>query len=371
MHWSVRTNYRLRTVSFALVFIAVGAHLLDRGAGLVAGLLLALQFLVYPHLMYWRAKRSSNPQAAERFNMVFDIMVIGAWIAALQFPLWITFVLCLSTLLNITISWGARAIVLAVLALACGALIAIAIFGLHVSPDTSWPVTLICGGGLTAYLLALANTAYTVNKQLGKTRSSLRASEQSLQAINETLQRQLAENKVLHDQLSEQAIRDPLTGLYNRRYLESIAARELARCRRDAQCLCIVMIDLDHFKHVNDTYGHPAGDAVLKKLATMLHDKIRATDIACRYGGEEFLLLLPNMPPDVSISRAEQWCAEFAAATVQAGNADIQTTLSMGIATYPLHADSIDELIRCADIALYRAKALGRNRAIVYHNDMR
>jgi len=369
-HWTVRINYRLRTASFAMVFIAVGMHYWDRNATPIAWLILALQFLLYPHFAYWRGKRARDQAAAERMNMGIDVILLGIWVAALHFPLWISFALCASVLLNITISWGKKAILLGCTALLGGALLSVAVFGFHVEAETSWKVTTFCIVGLTGYLLALANTAYMVNKQLSSTRKRLTVSEQSLQTTNDTLQRQLNEIRELQAQLSEQVIRDPLTGLYNRRYLETIASRELARCKREAQCLSVLMIDLDHFKRVNDTYGHQGGDEVLKSLAVILQDGTRMTDVACRYGGEEFLLLMPNMPTDVSLMRATQWCVDFSVLEVQSGDAAIRTTLSVGIATYPVHAQTMEELIRCADIALYRAKREGRNRALVFERRM-
>jgi diguanylate cyclase len=369
-HWTVRVNYRLRTVSYAMVFIAVGAHFYDKGAAPAAWIVLALQFLLYPHLMYWRGKRADNQAATERANMAIDVVLMGIWVAALHFPLWITFSLCVSAILNITISWGRKAIPLGVVALLGGAALSTAVFGFRIEAQTSWMVVAICIVGLTIYLLALANTAYMVNKQLSVTRKRLTESEQSLQATNATLQRQLNEIRELQAQLSEQVIRDPLTGLHNRRYLEAIAPRELARCKREAQCMSVLMIDLDHFKRINDTYGHQAGDEVLKRLAAMLQEGTRMTDVACRYGGEEFLLLMPNMPVDVGKMRAIQWCADFEALEVRSGGASIRATLSIGIATYPAHAQTMEELIRCADIALYRAKREGRNRALVYERQM-
>jgi diguanylate cyclase (GGDEF)-like protein len=369
-HWTVRLNHRLRTASFAIVFFVIGTHFWDKGANPLAWIILTLQFLLYPHLMYWRSKHATDQAAAERRTMGIDVVLMGAWVAALHFPLWITFALCVSAMLNITISWGKKAILPGAAALFIGAVLSVLVFGFRIEAETSWMVTALCVAGLVVYLLVLGNTAYVVNKKLSTTRKRLTISEQTLQATNDTLQRQLSEIRELQAQLSEQVIRDPLTGLHNRRYLEAIAPRELARCKREAQCLSVLMIDLDHFKQINDTYGHQGGDEVLKSLAVMLQDGTRMTDVACRYGGEEFMLLMPNMPTDVGLQRAVQWCAEFAALEVQSGNASIRTTLSVGIATYPVHAQTMEDLIRCADLALYGAKREGRNRARVFERQM-
>jgi diguanylate cyclase (GGDEF)-like protein len=286
-------------------------------------------------------------------------------VAALQFPLWISFALFISSSLNSAVSRGVKGIVLALLAFSAGALSSVALFGLHVAPNTGWPATWLCMIGLSAYLLATGNIAYARSQKLRDAREQLRLGEQARHAANEVLQQQLDEIHALQTQLSEQANRDPLTGLYNRRYLDTTLARELARCEREGQHLSLMLIDIDHFKQVNDRYGHPAGDEVLKKLAALLNEQARAADVACRYGGEEFLLVLPNMPQDIARVRAEQWREAFVATTVLFDTFQIQATLSIGIATYPDHGSSPEELIRSADQALYRAKSEGRNRVIL------
>jgi diguanylate cyclase (GGDEF)-like protein len=359
-------NYQNRASSFALLFAAIGAHMIGQGYGLLAWGLLCLQFLVYPHLVHWRARRAADAMQAELNNLVLDSLLFGICAAALGFPLWISYTLFICTTINLTVYRGARGVAQAIMAMGCGALIAIAIGGLRLSPHTGWPATLLSMVGLSLYLLIVSNVAYSRNRQLREARKQLRLGEQTLHGANQSLQQQLDEIHALQAQLSEQANRDPLTGLYNRRYLDATLARELARCAREGQPLSLMLIDLDHFKQVNDTYGHPAGDAVLKMLAAMLNQQARAGDVACRYGGEEFLLVLPNMPQDIALRRAEQWRADFAASTVAFDTRQVQATLSVGIATYPDHGNSPEELIRCADRALYRAKSEGRNRVVLF-----
>ncbi|MEO8118324.1 MAG: diguanylate cyclase [Rhodoferax sp.] len=370
-HWIVRMNHQNRAASFALIFAAIGAHMLSQAYGPLAWGLLTLQFLVYPHLVYWRARRAPDAMNAELNNLVLDSLLIGICVAALAFPLWITYTLFIATTVNLTVYRGRRGFVQAVAAIACGALIAIAIGGLRLAPHTDWPATLLSMVGLTLYLLIVANVAYSRNHMLRDARKQLRLGEQTLHAANQSLQQQLDEIHALQAQLSEQANRDPLTGLYNRRYLDTTLARELARCARDGQPLSLMLIDIDHFKQVNDRYGHPAGDAVLKMLAAMLNEQARAGDVACRYGGEEFLLVLPNMPQDIALVRAEQWRADFAVATVLFDSLPLQATLSVGVATYPYHGNSPEELIRRADRALYRAKSEGRNRVVLFAAESR
>ena len=172
----------------------------------------------------------------------------------------------------------------------------------------------------------------------------------------------LTEIRELHLRLQEQAIRDPLTGLYNRRYLDETLERELSRAKREGYPISLTMIDLDHFKLVNDTYGHKAGDEVLITLSALLQSQAREGDIPCRYGGEEFVLVLPRMPLEVASQRAEQWREAFANMTTRHGEFEIGATMSIGLATYPDHAATAEDLIDSADQALYKAKAAGRNR---------
>jgi diguanylate cyclase (GGDEF)-like protein len=166
--------------------------------------------------------------------------------------------------------------------------------------------------------------------------------------------------------LHEQAISDPLTGLYNRRYLSEFLQRELVRARRSATPVAVVLLDLDRFKRVNDSFGHEAGDQVLTVVGALLKSKVRGSDIACRYGGEEFVLVLPQAGVDAANRRAED--ARLAIADLDlnhAGRPLGKMTASLGIAVFPDHAEDIDSLLRAADVALYAAKGAGRNRVII------
>jgi diguanylate cyclase (GGDEF)-like protein len=174
-------------------------------------------------------------------------------------------------------------------------------------------------------------------------------------------------NLQLREQLRQQSIRDPLTGLFNRRYLEETMERELARSIRNGQPLAVVAIDVDHFKRFNDTHGHEAGDQVLVELARLLRESVRNTDIACRYGGEEFVLLMPDSPPAIAIERVETLRAQVSALRLQFGaGRNEPLTISIGLATAPQDGHRADVLLRNADTALYAAKAGGRNRLVVY-----
>ena len=183
-----------------------------------------------------------------------------------------------------------------------------------------------------------------------------------LEETNRQLQEQLQENMALHAMLTEQTLRDPLTGLHNRRYLEETLPRELSRAKRVGYPMALVIVDLDHFKRVNDTYGHPTGDAVLKAMASILLHGAREGDIICRYGGEEFLVALPNMTIENALARAKSWQSILSTTPIKHGAFSVQTTLSAGISAFPNNGADVDTLLRLADEALYRAKENGRNR---------
>jgi diguanylate cyclase (GGDEF)-like protein/PAS domain S-box-containing protein len=170
------------------------------------------------------------------------------------------------------------------------------------------------------------------------------------------------ELRALQVQLREEAIHDPLTGLYNRRYLEETLTRELARAAREGQPLSILMGDIDHFKRLNDTYGHHAGDEVLRALGGLLRNCSRSSDIPCRYGGEEFVVVLPDMSLEVARKRAELMRQNFADLRIGFDGVQLVSTVSIGVSVYPDYGTTADELIDAADQALYEAKHAGRNK---------
>jgi diguanylate cyclase (GGDEF)-like protein/PAS domain S-box-containing protein len=173
-------------------------------------------------------------------------------------------------------------------------------------------------------------------------------------------------NLKLRDALREQSIRDPLTELYNRRYMEEALNQQLSRVTRQLHPLGLIMIDIDHFKNFNDTYGHAAGDALLRELGRLLQSHIRGGDVACRYGGEEFLIIMPDASLEAAHQRAKQLQEEAKRLRVQnAGQSLEGITLSLGVAIYPEHGRSLDNVLRAADAALYRAKQEGRDRVAV------
>lgn len=166
--------------------------------------------------------------------------------------------------------------------------------------------------------------------------------------------------------LNEQVTTDPLTGLYNRRYLQDFLRKEFDRARRGTTPVAAIMLDIDHFKRINDDFGHAAGDIVLKETALLLEQHIRGSDMVCRYGGEEFLLILPGATLDGALQRAENIRNLVQGLDLKYHDQPLGTiTASLGVALFPDHAAGTDALIQAADEALYESKGAGRNRVSV------
>jgi len=190
--------------------------------------------------------------------------------------------------------------------------------------------------------------------------------EKRLRYVNDKLQGQLIEIGLLQSKLREQAIRDPLTNLFNRRYLEETLDRELSRAAREDYPVCIFMVDLDHFKRINDTHGHEAGDLVLKAIADALAEYSRRGDFACRYGGEEFVIVMPNLNLETAYERAENLRQSLNLLSVPYESYNLSVTISMGIACFPENGQTRESILRAADQAMYAAKEAGRDHILSY-----
>ena len=222
------------------------------------------------------------------------------------------------------------------------------------APSQSLCTPLVTQDGPSGVLYLHSSSAATLGE----------AGERFVETVAEQLALALS-NLRLRESLLQQSIRDPLTGLFNRRHLEETLDLELHRAARRGEPVSAVMFDVDHFKRYNDLHGHDAGDAVLRALGTLVQSHIRAGDVACRYGGEEFLLLQPGLSAEDALVRAESLRhAVSGLALTNHGVGLGSITVSLGIATYPKHALDRTTLIKRADEALYRAKQAGRNRVV-------
>jgi len=177
------------------------------------------------------------------------------------------------------------------------------------------------------------------------------------------------ERSLLYEEIKNLSVIDALTNLFNRRKMEEDLRNELERSKRYTRPLSILMIDIDYFKNYNDFHGHQKGDELLRKIAELLRKNLRAIDKVYRYGGEEFLVMLPEVDKEGALACAERLRRKVEQEPFE-GEEQSQPsgkiTISIGVASYPLDGDSIEKLIEAADSALYRAKALGRNRVCLY-----
>ncbi len=191
--------------------------------------------------------------------------------------------------------------------------------------------------------------------------------QNDLQHANDTLKRQLAEIEELRARLQEQAIRDPLTNVYNRRYMAEFLDQEISRAAREKYPLSVAIMDMDNFKQFNDTYGHKCGDVVLQVFADFLVGHTRRSDVVCRYGGEEFVILMPHASLPVSYTRVEAWRQDFSESAIPYENLKFSATFSAGVAAFPEHGLTGEEILQAADKALYLSKNSGRNRVSTFN----
>lgn len=191
--------------------------------------------------------------------------------------------------------------------------------------------------------------------------------ENDLKYANESLKNQLVEIERLRAELQEQAIRDPLTNVFNRRYMAEFLDQELANAERENIPISVVIMDMDNFKQFNDTYGHKCGDIVLQAFANFLVAHTRRGDVVCRYGGEEFVIIMPGASLDAGYERAENWRQDFSETNIAYDDMKFSATFSAGVAVFPQDATTGDMLLQAADRALYRSKNTGRNRVTKYN----
>jgi diguanylate cyclase (GGDEF)-like protein/PAS domain S-box-containing protein len=195
--------------------------------------------------------------------------------------------------------------------------------------------------------------------------SSRRQAEIELENANRRLNSQLEDINLLQNKLQAQVVRDSLTGVYNRRYLDETLSREIAHASRSGYPLSLIMLDVDHFKKINDQHGHKMGDEVIVAIGQLLQSQTRDSDCVGRYGGDEFLLVMPEMSQEDAFDRAEVWREGIKAMVFQTGDQVVNVTISIGIAVFPENGRRVDDLIKAADRAMYLAKEQGRDRTVI------
>lgn len=226
---------------------------------------------------------------------------------------------------------------------------------------------------ITGKLLVIRDVTefYQTQLELKETNEIQHQTQLELKRTNDLLTERLRKIESLQGQLREQAVRDSLTKLFNRRYFEEALLAEFAKAKRYGTPLALILIDLDNFKRVNDTYGHQAGDCALQVFADVIRHHVRTSDIACRYGGEEFIIALPGMTLAEAYQRAESLRRAFKKTVTQYKQHTIQTTFSAGVGALPEWGGDQDGLISMVDKALYEAKKDGRDRVCQIQLDNR
>jgi diguanylate cyclase (GGDEF)-like protein len=263
----------------------------------------------------------------------------------------------------------------------CGTLKALQANLMHLT----WQTQMIAQGDFSQRVDFMGDFSQAFNTMvitLDETMRSLREKEIELEKINASLLQEIAVRKAAEKALKKSeeqyrllSITDSLTGLFTRRHLFKLAEEEVNRCRRYHRRMSVIIFDIDFFKKINDTYGHGVGDQVLKEIAVVAKDSLRQVDILGRYGGEEFLIILPETEPEGGEIVAQRLREKIASTPIRSAGEDITVTASFGVSGYmtsKLHSLSarevLEEIIKQADDALYQAKRLGRNRVVTFQD---
>jgi diguanylate cyclase len=326
--------HRLRTLGSALGFLCVASVFHVHGAPTFAWTLLAAQAFVWPHVARHLAVRNDKPVRCEYRNLALDSMLGGVWIALMHFCLLPTVLLITMLSVDKVAVGGPRLLLRTSLGLVVACVLTSALIGFPVDLATPMSVIVACTPFLVGYPLAVSVVMHGLA------------------------------SRVAHQNrwLARVSSTDELTGLANRRQGLVAAAQALARYRRHGGSAVLIVLDIDHFKEINDRHGHPAGDRVLRHVAATLLDNIRRTDTAARYAGDEFLLVLPDTDAKGAAELGKRIRAHFATAFEQLPG--VNCTVSMGAAEAYADMADVEDWIQQADTALYRAKEAGRDRLV-------
>lgn len=327
--------YRMRMLGLGTGVLAVAGVFYQNGAPMLAWIALAANGYLWPHVAYLVARRSRDPEQAEFRNLMLDSAFGGCWIAMMEFNL------LPSALLAVMLSadkigvggWRFLGRTATLQAVAC--LATAAALGFPFRPDSSM-LNIVCSlPFMFVYPLAISTAAYGLGRKV------------------------VRQNRLL-DRISRT---DALTGLWNRAHWEEVAARELPRSIRTGRPAALLLMDIDHFKEINDGHGHAVGDMVLRCIGTILRTSVRAIDTAARFGGDEFVVILPEASLAEAIEVAERIRAAIDAARFEDVPA-LHCTVSIGAAAVSPALQDVASWVGRADAALYRSKQAGRNRVV-------
>lgn len=328
-----RRMYLPRSIGLGIGFFAVAAALYPSHPPAWVWIAMIAHGYGWPHMAYLLAKRSRQPYAAERRNLIYDSLGGGFWAGAMGIsPLPTVTVLSMMAMNNIA-SGGLRLFVLGSLAQVAGALLAYTIFLPTLFPHVTELQLFACLPMLVIYPMAIGLVCYRVAVQLSR-------SKKALEKLSTT---------------------DSLTGLMNHGAWKDRLALEFEKCQTLNRQHSVALIDIDHFKAINDTYGHITGDNVLKQLSNALCAGLRQTDLAGRYGGDEFCVILP----DTTLAQATEILERLRRTVHDHAHSalpDLKLSLSIGVAAYSAHQTDAGMWLHEADMALYDAKSAGRNR---------
>ena len=328
-----RRVYPLRALGMGLAGLVVGVVLWERNAGLAAWLCMAAISFVWPHVAHLLSRRSADPYRAEIRNLLVDSALAVVLVTLMHFNLLPSVLLVTLTMVD-KITTGIRGLWARSLPGMAGAAVAGAAFnGFQWAPETSMPVILACLPVMVLHTLSVSLVSYRLIRRVSR-------------------QNQL---------LDELRRIDALTGLYDRGHWQEQAEATLRRHHATDEPACLVMLDIDHFKQINDQHGHTVGDEVLRALARIVLSNVRATDCAGRYGGDEFAIVLRGMHLDGATAVAHRIREQVQALQLH-DMPSLQFTTSMGVATADHRHSSLRAWTNAADAELYQAKAAGRNR---------
>lgn len=335
-----RRIYLPRIIGLGIGCISVAAALYPLSLPIWVWVLLLFNGYVWPHLAYQLSTRSTFPYKAERHNLLFDSLCGGFWVATFEFnPLTTVTILAMMAMNNVA-AGGQRLFIQGSLAQVAGGTISVLLFGAAFTPYSTQMQVWACLPMLTLYPLAVGMICYRLAIKLSK-------HKRALSALSRT---------------------DSLTGLLNHGAWKDLLQLQFQRCRAHQQPAAIALIDIDHFKSINDTYGHIVGDSVLRKLSAELKRNLRECDLAGRYGGDEFCVILPGMPlhqaRDV-MERLREVLHNYRHQEIP----ELRISLSIGLAAY--HQSFTDAIawLDDADKALYTAKNTGRNKICLAARD--
>ncbi|WKL51189.1 diguanylate cyclase [Pseudomonas kielensis] len=325
--------YKPRIIGLGIGCISVAAALYPLGVPTWVWALLGFNAVCWAHLAYQLATRSASPYQAERRNLLIDSLLGGFWAATMHFnPLATVTILSMMAMNNVA-AGGLRLLVQGILAQLLGIGISWALLGAGFSPQVSQLQVYACLPMLTLYPLAVGMVCYRLAIKLSE-------HKRALSALSRT---------------------DSLTGLLNHGAWKDLLHVSFRECQQQQVQATIGLIDIDHFKAINDTYGHIVGDSVLRQLSAELKRNLRQNDLAGRYGGDEFCVILPNLSLDQATEVMERLRLVFADYRHPA-IAQLKVSLSIGLATYQAHFSDAGQWLEAADKALYSAKSNGRNR---------